>query len=123
MSEAIPVSPDDVKEFTLTTHQQKPESTRTVFVIRTLKGKSFREVLRIVKKYTSPDANIEWEDLMDSVLKIIEKGICGWRNLQGLEYSPENVAELEEFLTFPELQQLAEAVINHNTVSVDTAKK
>lgn len=85
------LDPDATVEVWLESDADKPMENRPVFLFRFLTCRKIRQVQEIRKRALESKDDAEFVKLVDEALSI---GLAGWRNMNGIPFSPEAVDDV-----------------------------
>lgn len=108
----ISVNLNKTKKFVLSSHNELPEHQQPVFEIKTLSARQFSEVTKLALNVGENNKS-DVETYIASFVEICKRGINS---------KPELIEKLPDVLTFAEMYELVEEIINYNSVGKKAAK-
>src|SRR5690606_36961978 len=115
----MPVALDPNKRFEVVLESDKslPDKQRPTFIFRHLTA---REFMSSADDCDALSQSGSGRQALDSILSRLGKGIVGWRNMNGIEFSADKLADL---LTVQEAGELLSAMVKGNQVEAQDAGK
>lgn len=113
--------PNATYEIVLSTDKHLPEDKRPVFIFRFISTIEWEQIADLSDEF---DAATDTKQMTKLAFKVIEKVLCGWRNMtppDGKEI-PFNLKKLRGMITLQEAIELMQAAVSQRPSSEDKKK-
>ncbi len=96
----------------------KPKESQPIFFAKSQPMRGQLKVGQVLDLYTdSPDITIE--DLFSKTIDVLADVLCGWKNMSGIDYSKEALADV---LNYTEARELLRKVMHNQYLSHEEKK-
>ena len=96
----------------------KPVDTRPTFVAKSQSMRGQQRILRMLDRLNT-DTSVTSDQLFDDIVDVLGDVLCGWRNMSGIEFAKDRIADV---LSYTEARELCRKVAYNQRID-DLEKK
>lgn len=117
----LATNPNATYELVLSTDAELPKEKQPVFIFRYLNITEWEKIAKLNDEF---ETSTEASQMIDLAFKVIEKTLCGWRNMKppsGNEINF-NFKKLKDMVTLAEATELMQAAVSQRPTVADKKK-
>jgi hypothetical protein len=114
----ISLEPGQKYPVVLDCDQDKPEATRPTFYAKSQSMRGQQRIGEVLDLWTSSD-DLTIAELFAQTVDVLSGVLVGWKNMNDIEFSKENLAEV---LTYSEARELLRKVMYNQHITSDEKK-